>query len=686
MERIDKSVGLGARPHTLRRVLSLAMALPTIAATLLSAAPALAAAPEAPELTVAQPIQTTEATFLGTLSPNASEPNKGGIYRFLYNTGAKCEGGKTTEPGLSLGAAHEELPAEPVTGLTPGTKYTVCLSITNLHGEATLSAPVPFTTPTVPQVPTTSSPAKTITARTAVLEGTLNPTAAAEVGWHFLYSIEPACSASGLETTPVQGAPVPAKTKVHIEVTELQPHHKYQFCLVARNEAGETAQSANEVSFETKAATPSADAESTSAVNSTSATLEAQVNPNNESTSAYLLYSTSPAVEPSGALKTPTELLPAATELGEGFGAQAVSQSLSGLPAASTFYYQAVAMNATGTTYGAVQSFTTVPVPATAQTTAITATTAAFNGTLTPLNATVPTSYSFEYRAGTECTGENATSTESAGTGSGAKSVLGEVAGLSPNTTYTVCLLASNASGSEQAAPVTFTTPVAAPKIESESSANTDATEARLRATINPGNSPTSYHFEYGPAAGSYVHSVPVPDGQIPARLTAVSVNNVLTGLTPATTYHYRVVASNTLPSSTQYGEDETFTTTATATGPGTPGGCTNEHLREEQPYGLLLPDCRAYEMVSPADTDGQDATSTYSESSARASEAPEGTEPAITYSATRAVRSWKTSTSHDAPPAGGPPGRSRRCRAPGRKEAPNPTKTPTRRATSPRN
>jgi hypothetical protein len=32
--------------------------------------------------------------------------------------------------------------------------------------------------------------------------------------------------------------------------------------------------------------------------------------------------------------------------------------------------------------------------------------------------------------------------------------------------------------------------------------------------------------------------------------------------------------------------------------------GCANEQLRAEQPYGLELPDCRAYEMVSPLDKD----------------------------------------------------------------------------------
>jgi hypothetical protein len=37
---------------------------------------------------------------------------------------------------------------------------------------------------------------------------------------------------------------------------------------------------------------------------------------------------------------------------------------------------------------------------------------------------------------------------------------------------------------------------------------------------------------------------------------------------------------------------------------------CPNEQSRAEQPYGLRLPDCRAYEMVSPLEKDDYDATS----------------------------------------------------------------------------
>lgn len=55
---------------------------------------------------------------------------------------------------------------------------------------------------------------------------------------------------------------------------------------------------------------------------------------------------------------------------------------------------------------------------------------------------------------------------------------------------------------------------------------------------------------------------------------------------------------------------------------------CPNAQIRAEQPYAQQLPDCRAYELVSPLDTDGQDAILAEAAFPARAATSGE----AITY------------------------------------------------------
>ena len=251
---------------------------------------------------------------------------------------------------------------------------------------------------------------------------------------------------------------------------------------------------------------------------------------------------------------------------------------------------------------------------------------------MNPQAAGDPGTFEFSYKASAnECQdGEAAGGNATGGKGEAVKA---ELTGLVPNTVYTVCLRAHNEAGeeSELTAPVTFTTLVAPLTVESESSSVVDATEARLEASIYDGNFEATYHFEYGTSAGSYEVSVPRMSAHIHAALAPRSVSAAATGLAPATTYHYRVVASNVLPGEVD-GPDREFTTPAAAPSTGSSGSCENEHLREEQPYGPGLPDCRAYEMVSPPETNGNDATSRHAEVAARASEAKE-LEPAITYS-----------------------------------------------------
>jgi hypothetical protein len=87
-------------------------------------------------------------------------------------------------------------------------------------------------------------------------------------------------------------------------------------------------------------------------------------------------------------------------------------------------------------------------------------------------------------------------------------------------------------------------------------------TSARFYGDIRPRGLPTQYHFEYGPTS-SYGTSVPVPAEAVSGErlYLGTSVNRIVTGLQPGTTYHFRLVATNA--KGTTATPDQTFTTRA---------------------------------------------------------------------------------------------------------------------------
>jgi hypothetical protein len=89
-------------------------------------------------------------------------------------------------------------------------------------------------------------------------------------------------------------------------------------------------------------------------------------------------------------------------------------------------------------------------------------------------------------------------------------------------------------------------------------------TEATLNGTVNPSGHETTYFFRRGRTTSYEEASTPVQT--LVAGSTAVQVSAPLAGLTPGTTYHYRLVAKN--EKGTVEGADKTFTT---ATPPGPP-------------------------------------------------------------------------------------------------------------------
>jgi hypothetical protein len=219
---------------------------------------------------------------------------------------------------------------------------------------------------------------------------------------------------------------------------------------------------------------------------------------------------------------------------------------------------------------GVVDTFTllTFPDAFTKPATNVDPSSATLNGTIRP-DGIAASSLQFEY--GLSSSYENtiaASMTEVPGNTAEA-SVTADLTALEPNRTYHYRFVASSVSGASVGEDETFVTAVK-PSVEGVAPTATDITRrgALLSGTIDAENAPTSYTFEYGPSAG-YGHStLPASAG---AALGDVAVpSQMLSELQPATTYHYRLVASNA--AGTTVGADQAFTTAA-ATPPAASSG-----------------------------------------------------------------------------------------------------------------
>jgi DNA-binding beta-propeller fold protein YncE len=141
--------------------------------------------------------------------------------------------------------------------------------------------------------------------------------------------------------------------------------------------------------------------------------------------------------------------------------------------------------------------------------------------------------------------------------------VLTTLSGLNAATTYHYRVVATNVGdgGSAYGADRTFTTVVLAPDVHT-GPPSVSATAASLTGGVLAQGLDTVYHFEYG-STPSYGASVPVPDADAGSGTTPASVTESITGLTPNTTYHYRLVATSV--GGTSYGVDQAFTTYTTS-------------------------------------------------------------------------------------------------------------------------
>lgn len=112
--------------------------------------------------------------------------------------------------------------------------------------------------------------------------------------------------------------------------------------------------------------------------------------------------------------------------------------------------------------------------------------------------------------------------------------------------------------------------PPAPPTASTGAASSVSTGSATLNGTVNPSGLAASYHFEYGTST-SYGQSTPTQSAGADSQTHPESA--AIAGLAPGTTYHFRIVATNS--AGTSLGADQIFTTQASRAAPRAPQAST---------------------------------------------------------------------------------------------------------------
>ncbi len=281
-------------------------------------------------------------------------------------------------------------------------------------------------------------------------------------------------------------------------------------------------------------------------VASFSATLNGSLNPRGSTTTVDFQY---------GLTTSYGSTTPVQTQTGNTF--RPISANISGLMASHVYHFRIVAHNAGGTTFGSDRTFTTLsatgpPVVKTNPATFIASFSATLNGSLDPHG--LATTVHFQY--GTT-TSYGLTTAPQSRNGNTYLNISANISSLSANTIYHYRIVASNSAGTRSGADRTFTTLTATgpPVVTTNPATNVATSSATLNGSLDPHGLTTSVNFQYGTTT-SYGHTTTM-QSQTGNTYRNIAAN--ISGLTTHTTYHFRIVATNS--AGTRMGSDKTFTT-----------------------------------------------------------------------------------------------------------------------------
>ena len=192
------------------------------------------------------------------------------------------------------------------------------------------------------------------------------------------------------------------------------------------------------------------------------------------------------------------------------------------------------------------------PVVTTNPATFVASFSAKLNASLNPHG--LATTFHFQYGTTTSYGLTTAPQTQSGNT---VRTVSAGISSLTAHTTYHFRIVASNSAGTRMGADRTFTTLTATgpPVAITNPATNVTASSAKLNGSLDPHGLTTTVHFQYGTTI-SYGHNTTT---QTQTGNTYRNIAANVSGLAAHTTYHFRIVATNS--AGTKMGGDRTLAT-----------------------------------------------------------------------------------------------------------------------------
>jgi len=404
--------------------------------------------------------------------------------------------------------------------------------------------PMPTATPSATPTPipvVTTNPATNVAAFSATLNGSVNPRGATTMV-HFQYGL----TTSYGSTTPMQTQNGNTVRAISANISGLLASHTYHFRIVAQNAGG--TRFGGDRTFTTLAATgpPVVATKPATLIASFSVTLNGSLDPHGLATTVNFQYGTTTSYGSTTPMQTQT-----------GNTYRNVAANISGLSPNTVYHFRIVATNSAGTRFGGDRTFTTLaatgpPVVTTNPASFIASFSARLNALVNPHG--LATSVHFQY--GTTPSYGLTTAPQNR-TGNTFQAVGANVSGLTANTLYHFRVVASNAAGTTMGSDRTFTTLTVTgpPVVITNAATNVTTSSGTLNGSLDPHGLTTTVSFQYGTTTN--YGSATAMQSQTGNAYRNITAN--INGLTPHTTYHFRMVATN--GAGTRMGGDRTFTT-----------------------------------------------------------------------------------------------------------------------------